>query len=87
MSPDSGEILIGGHSVQREGDQVRKIIGVCPQDLALYPELSATDNLTFFGKMAGLSGREADEQSRVILGAGSDSATGPKTESTSSPAA
>ena len=67
VSPDSGEILIGGHSVQREGDQVRKIIGVCPQDLALYPELSATDNLTFFGKMAGLSGREADEQSRVNL--------------------
>ncbi len=67
VSPDSGEILIGGHSVQREGDQVRKIIGVCPQDLALYPELSATDNLVFFGKMAGLSGREADEQSRVNL--------------------
>ena len=35
--------------------------------MALYPELSATDNLTFFGKMAGLSGREADEQSRVNL--------------------
>ena len=67
VSPDVGEISIGGHSAQREGDQVRKIIGVCPQDLALYPELSATDNLTFFGKMAGLSGREADEQSRVNL--------------------
>ena len=38
---------------------MRRLVGVCPQELALYPELSATDNLVFFGRMAGLSGREA----------------------------
>ena len=59
LSPDEGDVVIGGHSVTRESDSVRKLVGVCPQELALYPELSANDNLVFFGRMAGLSGREA----------------------------
>ena len=59
LPPDEGDVVIGGHSVNRESDAVRKLVGVCPQELALYPELSATDNLVFFGRMAGLSGREA----------------------------
>ena len=56
---DEGDVRIGGHSVRRESGSVRKIIGLCPQELALYPELSARDNLVFFGRMAGLNGREA----------------------------
>ena len=61
LSPDDGEVTIGGNSVTNESDKVRQIIGVCPQELALYPELSATDNLVFFGRMAGLSGRDAKD--------------------------
>ncbi len=67
LHPDSGDAQIGGHSVTRASDEVRKIIGVCPQELALYPELSATDNLVFFGRMAGLSGREAKDAARANL--------------------
>jgi len=67
LPPDAGDVEIGGHSVLRESDEVRKIIGVCPQELALYPELSAMDNLVFFGRMAGLSGREAREGAGVNL--------------------
>ena len=59
LAPDEGDVVIGGHSVNRESDAVRRLVGVCPQELALYPELSATDNLVFFGRMTGLSGREA----------------------------
>ncbi len=59
LTPDEGDVTVGGHSVTRESDAVRRLVGVCPQELALYPELSATDNLVFFGRMAGLSGREA----------------------------
>ena len=59
LTPDEGDVVIGGHSVTRESDAVRRLVGVCPQELALYPELSATDNLVFFGRMAGLSGKEA----------------------------
>ena len=53
LPPDDGDVTVGGYSVVSEGDEVRKLIGVCPQELALYTELSATDNLVFFGRMAG----------------------------------
>ena len=46
---------------------MRKIIGVCPQELALYPELSALDNLLFFGRMAGLNRRQARESAGEFL--------------------
>ena len=61
LAPDAGDVTIGGHSVLREADEVRKIIGVCPQELALYEELSARDNLVFFGRMAGLGRRQANQ--------------------------
>ena len=67
LHPDDGDVTIGNHSVLREADSVRAIIGVCPQELALYPELSAMDNLVFFGRMAGLRGREAKEQAHLNL--------------------
>ena len=67
LPPDSGDVTIGGESVQREGGEVRKIIGVCPQALALYPELSAVDNLVFFGRMTGMGGREAKAAAEEIL--------------------
>ncbi len=61
LEPDAGDIEIGSYSVRGQASEVRDIIGVCPQELALYEELSATDNLVFFGRMAGLGGREAKE--------------------------
>ena len=67
LEPDSGEVTIGGYSVRRDADTVRGLIGVCPQELALYEELSALDNLVFFGRMAGLSGGEAKEQAMSHL--------------------
>ena len=62
LEADSGEIIIGGHSVRREAETVRSLIGVCPQELALYEDLSALENMVFFGRMAGLNGNEAREQ-------------------------
>ncbi len=53
-SPDSGEVFIGGHSVRgrrRPGPQDHRRMP--PRTWPLYPELSARDNLVFFGKMAG----------------------------------
>ena len=59
LPPDNGHLIIGGLSVKNQPAGVRAIIGVCPQDLALYEDMSAWDNLIFFGRMAGLGGREA----------------------------
>jgi ABC-2 type transport system ATP-binding protein len=67
LEPDRGDVTIGGHSVRREADVVRSQIGVCPQELALYVDLSALDNLVFFGRMAGMSGKEAHAQARARL--------------------
>jgi ABC-2 type transport system ATP-binding protein len=67
LEADSGDIIIGGHSIKKEAETVRSIIGVCPQELALYEDLSALDNMVFFGRMAGLSGEEARAQAKTNL--------------------
>jgi len=67
LEADGGEITIGGHSVKKEAGAVREIIGVCPQELALYEDLSALDNMVFFGRMAGMGGAEARAQAKENL--------------------
>ena len=67
LEPDRGDVTIGGYSVQHDADAVRNLIGVCPQDLALYEDFSALDNLVFFGRMAGLNGKEARAQAEANL--------------------
>lgn len=61
--PSEGDALIGGHSIRKDPMAVRQIIGVVPQDLALYEDLSARENLLFWGQMYGLSGKNL--QSRI----------------------
>jgi ABC-2 type transport system ATP-binding protein len=55
--PTSGSATIGGHSILTEPMEVRKVIGIVPQEIALYEELSARENLVFWGQMYGLSGK------------------------------
>jgi ABC-2 type transport system ATP-binding protein len=57
FSPTSGDAVIGGHSVSQDPMAVRRLIGVVPQELAIYDELTAYENLSFWGQMYGLSGR------------------------------
>jgi ABC-2 type transport system ATP-binding protein len=67
LEADSGDVTIGGHSIKKHAEAVRSIIGVCPQDLALYEDLSALENMVLFGRMAGLSGKEARAQAMTHL--------------------
>jgi ABC-2 type transport system ATP-binding protein len=67
LEPDSGDVIIDGHSIKNEAEAIRSIIGVCPQELALYEDLSAFDNMVFFGRMAGLGGKEARDQAMKNL--------------------
>jgi ABC-2 type transport system ATP-binding protein len=64
---DQGDVTIGGYSLHKDPDQVRGLIGICPQELALYPDMSAFDNLIFFGRMAGLTSQDAREQAMTNL--------------------
>jgi ABC-2 type transport system ATP-binding protein len=67
LEPDSGDIIIDGHSIKNEAEAIRSIIGVCPQELALYEDLSAFDNMVFFGRMAGLDGTKARDHAMKNL--------------------
>jgi len=58
LRPDSGSITIGGMDMAKRGREVRRIMGVIPQEIALYEELSGRDNLLFWGGLYGMSGSE-----------------------------
>jgi ABC-2 type transport system ATP-binding protein len=49
--PTAGKVIVAGHSVTAEPEAVKRAIGVVPQDIALYPDLNAVENLRFFGWM------------------------------------
>ncbi|MBN8654621.1 MAG: ATP-binding cassette domain-containing protein, partial [Anaerolineae bacterium] len=67
-APTSGDATIAGHSVTKHPMDVRNAIGVVPQDLALYEDLSARENLTFWGQMYGLSGSALKNRVEEVLG-------------------
>lgn len=55
-SPSAGSVRIGGLDIAREGQAVKRMIGIVPQELAFYSSLSARENLSFFGRLYGLKG-------------------------------
>src|SRR5467141_4045207 len=61
LTPDRGEVLVGGQRLAGDTDPAKRRIGLVPQDLALYDELTARDNLRFFGALYSLTGRALDE--------------------------
>ena len=58
LEPTSGEATIGGYSITRQPLEAKRLLGVVPQEIALYPTLNARQNLEFFGRMYGLSGKD-----------------------------
>ncbi|HSG41804.1 MAG TPA: ABC transporter ATP-binding protein [Anaerolineales bacterium] len=67
LRPTEGEASIMGHSVTKEPEAAKKSLGVVPQDIALYPDLSARENLVFWGKMYGLRGAELKSRVDDVL--------------------
>ncbi len=65
--PTSGTARIGGYDITTQMDEVKKFNGLVPQDLALYPTLSARANLNFFGRIYGLRGKELRERVDDVL--------------------
>ncbi|MCD6019327.1 MAG: transporter ATP-binding protein [Bacteroidetes bacterium] len=69
--PGSGEILINGRTHKTHSKECKQVIGVVPQEIALYPQLTAWENLMFLGHMYGLSGstlKEKIQKNLKILG-------------------
>src|SRR6476469_2981611 len=65
--PDRGDVLIHGAPLGGDTDPKKRQIGLVPQDLALYDELSAVANLRFFGALYDLTGKTLDEAIRSSL--------------------
>ena len=68
VTPERGEVRIDGHALAGDTDPVKRRIGLVPQDLALYDELSARDNLRFFGSLYQLAGAALDDAIARALG-------------------
>jgi ABC-2 type transport system ATP-binding protein len=69
LKPDSGEVFVAGEAFSANPQKAKSIMGVVPQELAIYEELSGRENLEFWGRMAGLSSRDAKLRATELLAA------------------
>lgn len=67
LRPDDGDAHIMGHSIRTNAMGVKSVLGVVPQEIALYEDLSARENLTFWGKMYGLRGAALKSRVKEVL--------------------
>src|SRR5213080_521772 len=67
LQPTSGDTIIAGRSVSREPQKVKQTIGVVPQEIALYKDLNALENLEFFGEIYRLSSNERKARALELL--------------------
>jgi len=67
LRPDAGDAQVMGHSIRQDPMAVKAVLGVVPQEIALYEDLSARENLTFWGKMYGLRGAPLRQRVEEVL--------------------
>ena len=67
LKPDSGEICLNNVSIVNNPNVFRSILGLVPQDIALYPNLSARDNLHFWGSIYGIKGQELKTRINEVI--------------------
>jgi ABC-2 type transport system ATP-binding protein len=67
LEPDAGEVEVAGERLTTTTVALRRAIGYVPQELAVYPDLTARENLRFFGRLYGLAGAELKARSEEVL--------------------
>jgi ABC-2 type transport system ATP-binding protein len=67
LAPSGGEAKLDGKTLRMNDPEMRRQIGIVPQDLAIYGELTARENLTFFGKLYDLNGTELKHRVDEVL--------------------
>ncbi|MBI4790005.1 MAG: ATP-binding cassette domain-containing protein [Chloroflexi bacterium] len=67
LRPDDGDARVMGHSIRNDPMKVKSVLGVVPQEIALYEDLTARENLDFWGKMYGLRGPALRERVKQVL--------------------
>jgi len=69
LKPDAGKVLVAGEPFWNDPQRAKRIMGVVPQELAIYEELTGRENLEFWGRMAGLSSGDAKSRAVELLAA------------------
>ena len=67
LRPDAGTVTVAGRSLTTRSTDAKAAIGLVPQDIALYDDLSAVENLRFFGRLQGLGGRQLSNRIDRVL--------------------
>ncbi|WP_433215565.1 ABC transporter ATP-binding protein [Microtetraspora malaysiensis] len=67
VRPDAGRLRVGGRDALRAGRALRRLLGVAPQEFALYNRVTARENLRLFAGLAGLRGRRRDAEIARVL--------------------
>ena len=67
LDRDAGEVLLAGEPMSPGATKTKRLIGLVPQDLAIYPDLGAAENLEFFGKLQGLRGEPLRKRVAEVL--------------------
>ncbi len=67
LEPDAGEIRLAGEPMDPDATHTKRLVGLVPQDLAIYPDLDATENLEFFGQLQGMKGADLDRRVAEVL--------------------
>jgi ABC-2 type transport system ATP-binding protein len=69
LGSTAGQAQLLGEQLSPENAKVRRLVGIVPQDLAVYPDLTARENLAFFGKLYGLGGSDLHKRVDEVLAA------------------
>ena len=64
---DAGSVVVGGHALPDAGAAARAVLGLVPQQIAVYPTLSAHENLRYFARVLGLRGGDATRRIADVL--------------------
>ncbi len=67
LKPDTGSIRIDNEEITSSGTKIRKKLGVVPQEVALYEELNAIENMRFWGGLYGLKGKQLKERIDTLI--------------------
>ncbi len=67
LKPDSGNVSICGYNLKNEKNNIKQHLGIVPQDLAIYEEISAEKNVSFFASLYGLRGQKLKERTAFAL--------------------
>lgn len=67
LKPDSGDVLVGNFSLKQNARAAKRLLGFVPQEIALYAELSAKENLDYWGRLYGLGGKALQQRIDEVL--------------------